>query len=385
MSLPSAPTLSQRTFTALRSRFSKPLLRLFHLLRFNLLNRSETITFLEPLVIATHEPNWVELPQVLDIVDPEKIRFAQDSAITEPSYVWSFNDPPEHTMLLPLGGVIYQRKALCVDYEGQRGLIRASVFPDTRRIRYADTLLAPWSHSLDGVRFGGYYDFMVLVAAKLCRMKEAMPTAVFQQAVVAYPLFNTAYEHELLDLLGIDSNRTIDSRTTRVQANQYVLGNSGDWLYPNVADVMQLKTTVETSLKPVRTQHNRIYVSRAGRRRVVNEDELITMLLDYGFTIIPDEPRSLAEQVRIYRNASIIVGPHGASFTNVIWCDPGTHLLELFSPRYVPGHFRYLAQVMRMRYSAYSYGSANDADQQDLAENIYVSVPDLERIIATLS
>jgi len=358
--------------------------RLFHFLRFNLLSKHETIEFLEPMVIATHTPDWVELPRVTDIADSGKVLFEGVSAVTEPSYVWSFNDPPSHTLLLPLGGLVYQRKALCLDYEGQRGIIRAGVLPDTRPIRHADTLLAPWSHSLDGIRFGGYYDFMILIAAKLCRMKEALPNAVFQQAVVAYPLFETTYEHELLDLLGLDSNRTVDSRITRVQANQYVVGNSGDWLFPNVADVMRLKKTVETHYKTRRTQHNRIYISRSGRRRVVNEDELIAMLHDYNFTIIKDEPRSLAEQVRIYKNASFIIGPHGASFTNVIWCEPGTHLLELFSTRYVPAHFRYLAQVMNMRYSAYSYGASSDFAGSDLEENMYVSVPHLERALSQL-
>ena len=384
MLFPSTSSLRQRTLTALSSRFSKPLLRLFHLLRFNLLSKNETIAFLEPLIIASNAPDWIELPHVADVSHPDKVMFSGDSAVTEPSYVWSFNEPPDHTLLLPLGGVVYQRKALCTDYEGQRGIIRASIMPDTRRIRHADTLLAPWSHSLDGVRFGGYYDFMILVAAKLCRIKEALPNTVFEQAVVSYPLFDTSYENEFLDLLGIDSNRTIDSRMTRVQANQYVLGNSGDWLYPNVADVMRLKKTVESSLKLTTKQPNRVYISRSGRRRVVNEDELMAMLREYGFTIIYDEPRSLAEQVRIYKNASFIIGPHGASFTNVIWCEPGTHLLELFSPRYVPGHFRYLAKIMDMDYSAYSYGSANDADSYDLQENMYVSVPDIERIVAAL-
>ncbi len=384
MPFPFVSILRRRTLTALRSRFNKPILRLLHLLRFNLLSKNETIAFLEPLIIAFSSPDWVELPRVADAADPDKTMFTQDSAISEPSYVWSFNDPPDHTLLLPLGGVIYQRRALCTDYEGQRGIIWASLFPDTRRTRYTDTLLAPWSHSLNGVRFGGYYDFMILVAAKLCRMKEALPNIVFRQAIVAYPLFDTHYEHDFLDLLGIDSSRTIDSRVTRVRANQYVLGNSGDWIYPNVADMMLLKKTVEASLKPVRTHYNRVYISRAGRRRVVNEDELIAMLRDYDFTIIYDEPRSLAEQVSMYKNASFILGPHGASFTNVIWCEPGTHLLELFSPRYVPGFFRYLAQIMDMRYSAYSYGSENDPGQQDLEENMYVSVPGLERILAEL-
>ena len=228
----------------------------------------------------------------------------------------------------------------------------------------------------------GYYDFVILVAAKLCRIKETLPASFFEEAAVSYPLFNTAYERDYLNLLGIGPDRTIDSRQQAVTFDACILANSGHWFYPNPADILALKRQVERALSPRKTERKRIYISRAGRRKIANEAALITLLKRYDFTIIDDKPRSVAEQVDIYKSASFIIGPHGASFTNIIWCEPGTHLLELFSPNMVADHFRYLAQLMNMTYSAYHHViRMNEKHQHQLEDDIFVSIADLEQTL----
>jgi capsular polysaccharide biosynthesis protein len=102
--------------------------------------------------------------------------------------------------------------------------------------------------------------------------------------------------------------------------------------------------------------------------------------------IIEDKKRTVSEQMAIYRNAEFIIGPHGASFSNIIWCEPGTHLMELFSPNYAPDFFLYLAKMMDMEYSAYY----NDLPNKNidylvgLVENIQVSIPKLEACLENI-
>lgn len=33
--------------------------------------------------------------------------------------------------------------------------------------------------------------------------------------------------------------------------------------------------------------------------------------------------------------AKVIISPHGAGLTNLVFCSPGTKLIEIFSPKYV--------------------------------------------------
>jgi capsular polysaccharide biosynthesis protein len=38
---------------------------------------------------------------------------------------------------------------------------------------------------------------------------------------------------------------------------------------------------------------------------------------------------SLAAQMRLFREASVVIAPTGAALTNIIWCQPGTSVIVL--------------------------------------------------------
>lgn len=78
----------------------------------------------------------------------------------------------------------------------------------------------------------------------------------------------------------------------------------------------------------------RIYLSRAdvAVRSLVDEDRLIDLLRGRGFEIAVPGRMSVAEQVRLFAEAAVVVAPHGAGNTNMIFAPPGAVLLEL-TPR----------------------------------------------------
>jgi len=81
----------------------------------------------------------------------------------------------------------------------------------------------------------------------------------------------------------------------------------------------------------------RIYISRkqASWRRVLNEEEVVNFLDKFGFVSITLESISIAEQASYMAAAKVIISPHGAGLTNLVFCSPGTKLIEIFSPKYV--------------------------------------------------
>lgn len=353
-------------------------------LGFDVVSREETTAFLKNYRIAAIPGNQTTLPAVDDFINPDKSIFAETVVTTEPGHVWAFETGNRQAKLLRYGTLFVDGKVLCTDWRAGRRLLGDIINRRKRVTRPVDSVIAPWSHYSDGVRFGGYYDYVVLIAAKLCRIKEALPEDVFNKSAVVYPLFETSYERELLTLIGIDANQLFDSRLTDIRFKTAIVGNSGHWFYPNMADLLALKRQVEAKLPAVSYESNRVYISRSGRRRILNEDALITLLEKYSIKIIEDKPRTIAEQVSIYRNASFIIGPHGASFTNILWCQPGAHLVELFSPNYFPDFFLFMAQGLGLRYSAHYHGPKSENQFGKLEEDIIVSIPDLERSLAAL-
>jgi len=80
-----------------------------------------------------------------------------------------------------------------------------------------------------------------------------------------------------------------------------------------------------------RGSQERIYISRqrAAKRRIVNEDEVTTVLRRFGFETIYAEELSFEQQVQTCSRARYIVSNHGAGLTNTLFMQKGGSVLEL--------------------------------------------------------
>lgn len=96
----------------------------------------------------------------------------------------------------------------------------------------------------------------------------------------------------------------------------------------------------------------RIYISRddAVRRRVVNEKEVIAMLARHGFESCVTGRMPFGEQARLFAGAEAIVAPHGAGLANMMFCKPGTKVLEFFPSNYIDAGLCRLAHGIGLRY-----------------------------------
>jgi hypothetical protein len=89
----------------------------------------------------------------------------------------------------------------------------------------------------------------------------------------------------------------------------------------------------------------KIYVSRHGggsmssSRVMLNEPELIEALKSEGFLIVAPQRLSAREQVEVFSSADLVVGPAGSGIFNVVFCQPGTKLIDIESePHWLHAH-----------------------------------------------
>ncbi|SDG12145.1 glycosyltransferase family 61 protein [Mucilaginibacter gossypii] len=347
----------------------------------DVLNTEQTIEFMTRYVLVVVPENKEMLPEIKNCASPQNLIFYAKQSVSDRLYIWDYKDIASPAFLSKYGSVVLQRKVLCTDWMNV-SFYKNIWKSDTRFILAKPTVIALFSHFQDGFFYGGYFDYVFLVVAKLCRIKDFFPDEDFAHMTISYPLFNTSYEKDYLNLLDINPGNIVDSQSMKVVTNRMIVSNCGHW-YPNIADIESLKRHIQKKLQPAKTASNKVYISRVCRRRILNEDEVVILLRSFGFIIIEDKNRSISEQISIYRNASFIIGPHGASFSNVIWCEPGTQLFEIFSPNYAPDFFLYLASIMKMKYHAYYEGEpTGNMDFKDaMVENITVSIPKLEQCL----
>ena len=98
--------------------------------------------------------------------------------------------------------------------------------------------------------------------------------------------------------------------------------------------------------------HRRVYVSRdkASRRQLVNEDEVWPLLAEVGFERVFMEDLSFRQQVELMRETAVFAGPHGAGLTNMMFCAPGTHIIEMADLSFPNPNFYALASGLGHRY-----------------------------------
>lgn len=98
----------------------------------------------------------------------------------------------------------------------------------------------------------------------------------------------------------------------------------------------------------VRSTGIKLYISRrdSPQRPMLNELELETLLSQKGYQIAQLSKLSLVEQMSLLHQADVIIAPHGAGLSNLIFCRPGTKIIELSGDTYINSCFVRISQVL---------------------------------------
>ncbi|MBI3519561.1 MAG: glycosyltransferase family 61 protein [Bacteroidetes bacterium] len=99
--------------------------------------------------------------------------------------------------------------------------------------------------------------------------------------------------------------------------------------------------------------NNKIYISRSKARhmKIINESELEEILKPRGFVKVFLEDISFDEQVQLLNSASIVISSHGSGLANVLFMQPGTHIINLASNDHHDYFCLPLAGAANMNYS----------------------------------
>ena len=123
----------------------------------------------------------------------------------------------------------------------------------------------------------------------------------------------------------------------------------------------------------------KIYISRrdADRRFIVNENDLIDVLTDFGYTTVTLSDAPLSEQISIFANASHIVSLHGAGLANFLFCSHDTSLLEIFPHTYGTPSFYVIAAGVENTYRTYVANEIS-AGERAQADDIFIDLRDFK-------
>ncbi|MCL2926659.1 MAG: glycosyltransferase family 61 protein [Trichodesmium sp. MAG_R01] len=78
---------------------------------------------------------------------------------------------------------------------------------------------------------------------------------------------------------------------------------------------------------------------------------MVNLLEKFGFKSINLESISVTQQASLLPYSQvIIVATHGAGLTNLVFCHPGTKVIEIFHPEYVMNYYWLLSNICGLEY-----------------------------------
>ncbi|HEY9864131.1 MAG TPA: tetratricopeptide repeat protein, partial [Candidatus Obscuribacterales bacterium] len=247
---------------------------------------------------------------------------------------------------------------------------------------------------LSGLSGNVYFHWMVDILPRL----ELLRQSGIKLEQIDWFLVNSyqaPFQRETLTRLGIPEFKILESdRFPHIQAQQLIVpsfaGYMG-WLQPWAIDTLR-RWFLPKSRNPGRNYPERIYISRgnASYRRVLNEDEVIDFLRPWGFVTVQLETLSFGEQVALFAQAKVIMGAHGSGLTNILFCQPGTQVIEWMSPHYNRHYYWVISQYLGLEHYCLTgegfscYPLRGLMYQNPLTEDIWLNLISLKRLLEIL-
>lgn len=216
---------------------------------------------------------------------------------------------------------------------------------------------------------GGYFHWMtdalprLLAAQKTCYSGILLPQSLSRYEYVA-PSLKPFYSGDIRF-----TGKAVRCRSLLIPTHTAPTGNYNEVL---VRQLRGVYTSYYCNASAQEALPDKIYVSRskALKRKVVNEQECISVLVRYGFHVVCLEDYEFDRQAQICLATKFMVSNHGAGLTNMLFMQAGAAVLELRKKRDFHNNCYFaLASALSLKYFyqlCESSDSSEDANTADL-------------------
>ncbi|PPT08646.1 TPR repeat [Geitlerinema sp. FC II] len=243
---------------------------------------------------------------------------------------------------------------------------------------------------LSPINCDNYYHWMVYLLPRLGLIIESK---IDLETIDRFLIdsFYQPFQKETFQQLEIPKQKvlTVD-RSPHIRAQKLIVPSiPSDLIAIDRASCQWIKSLFLPRSQELPTPDKRLYIRRktGQNRRVIEEEQLIEFLEIYGFEAVELENKSIVEQAQLFAAAEAVIAPHGAGLTNVLFCQPGTKIIEILSPNYAHQFYAILSRQCQLDY-AYCWSRSLSLDHFNdvfwmtiMREDLWV---DRDRLLATM-
>jgi|TARA_B100002003_G_scaffold107701_1_gene100008 capsular polysaccharide biosynthesis protein len=129
--------------------------------------------------------------------------------------------------------------------------------------------------------------------------------------------------------------------------------------------------------------NEKIYIDRTESKfnhcQIQNDNEIFDFLKEKGYSKYKVGDLSFFEQIYLFQNAKNIIGAHGAAFTNLVFCEPNTKIIEIRPSTQPNNNYKRISQVANLDYRLIETKKLNE-NQKKLGD-IYLPIKELDHCI----
>ena len=153
------------------------------------------------------------------------------------------------------------------------------------------------------------------------------------------------WQRKILEIYGLENIKILDANKFRHVEAEKIIAVQHPWyekgyINPEAVKIPSwiIKWLKDTFMSKAESFDcsNKIFIDRKDDTKfkhcqIINDDEVFEFLKSKGFAKYKVGQLSFKKQIYLFNNAEVIIGPHGAAFANLAFCNPGTRVIE-FKP-----------------------------------------------------
>ena len=175
-----------------------------------------------------------------------------------------------------------------------------------------------------------------------------------------------SFQRQTLKLLGVESNKFIDSNHKRYLMADKLIAISHPYYFNKSFFISQSKIPTwiirylrKEFLKKVNNQKKKIkkiFIDRSDSKnthcKLINNEEIKKFLIKNNYKCIKLSELTFAEQVSVFKNCNNIIAPHGAGLTNIVFCAKDTKIVEIIPKNNSNKLFKRISRINNLNYKS---------------------------------
>jgi len=177
-----------------------------------------------------------------------------------------------------------------------------------------------------------YYHWMTEGILSLDILSRAMgPDSNLNIALPKSMDINGVFDHrESLRALGLDQYSIVELEANLIKVREAIWVDSNDVQTMPVSCLKDFQQRIAVRYADAGGRRKRrLLVARRGpTRKIYNIKQVEAFLSKYDFETVYLEGMRVVDQILLFQSAEFVIGPHGAALTNLLFCQPGTKVIE---------------------------------------------------------